>query len=154
METIYIIASVWLGLAVLSAIVASHLRISIALVEIMVGVFAAALINRHWGPGAFGSDLEWVRFLASTGAVLLTFLAGAELDPRVIRTKWQEVLIVGIVGFLAPFLGCAAFARFILHWDPEPVGWRGWRCQLLQWRWFMPLCWKRDLIKRSSAKAF
>lgn len=118
METIYIIASIWLGIAVFSAILAYHLRISIALVEIMVGIFAAAFINHQWGAGAFGSDLEWVRFLASTGAILLTFLAGAELDPKVIRTKWQEVLVVGFVGFLAPFLGCTAFARFILHWDP------------------------------------
>jgi Kef-type K+ transport system membrane component KefB len=50
---------------------------------------------------------------------LLTFLAGAELDPRVIRTKWQEVFIVGIIGFLAPFLGCAAVARFLLHWNVQ-----------------------------------
>jgi len=119
METIYVIASVWLGLAVFAAIVAHHLRISIALVEIIVGVIAATVVNHWWGAGAFGSDLEWVRLLASFGAVLLTFLAGAELDPKVIRTKWQEVSVVGFVGFLAPFLGCAAFARFILHWDPR-----------------------------------
>lgn len=117
MEHIYAIAAMWLGLAVVSAIVAYHLRISIALVEICVGIFAAALINKHWGAGAFGSDLEWTRFLASSGAVMLTFLAGAELDPRVIRTKWIEVGVVGLVGFLAPFLGCTAFAHFFLHWD-------------------------------------
>ncbi len=56
-------------------------------------------------------------FNASTGAVLLTFLAGAELDPRVMRAKLGEVSTIGIVGFLAPFLGCAAVAYFILHWD-------------------------------------
>ncbi|MBI5024192.1 MAG: cation:proton antiporter [Candidatus Omnitrophica bacterium] len=119
METIYIIASIWLGLAVFSAIVAYHLRVSVALVEIVVGIFAVAAINQWRGAGTFGSDLEWIRFLSSTGAILLTFLAGAELDPRVIRTKWKEVLVVGFVGFLAPFFGCAAFARFILHWDPH-----------------------------------
>lgn len=119
MEKIYIIASIWLGLAVFSAIIAHHLRISIALVEIIIGMFAATAINHYWGAGSFGSDLEWIRFLASIGAVLLTFLAGAELDPAVIKTKWKEVSVVGLIGFLAPFLGCAAFARFILHWDPS-----------------------------------
>jgi len=119
MEQIYIIASVWLGLAVVSAVIAHHLRISIALVEIIIGMFAATAINHYWGAGSFGNDLEWIRFLASAGAVLLTFLAGAELDPNVVRKKWKEVLIVGLVGFLAPFLGCTAFARFILHWDPS-----------------------------------
>jgi len=119
MEQIYTIASIWLGLAVISAIIAHHLRISIALVEICTGVIVANIASHFFGPNALGSNLEWLRFLASTGAILLTFLAGAELDPKVIRTKWREVAVVGIVGFLAPFLGCAAFARFILHWDPR-----------------------------------
>jgi Kef-type K+ transport system membrane component KefB len=118
MENTFAIASLWLGLAVFSAIIAYHLKISIALVEICMGI-VAAIMNHFWGPNAFGSNLEWLRFLASSGAVLLTFLAGAELDPRVIRTKWKEVVIVGFVGFLAPFLGCTAFARFFLHWDPR-----------------------------------
>ena len=119
MENIFAVASLWLGLAVFSAIIAYHLKISIALVEICIGIVAAAVMDHFFGPNAFGSNLEWLRFLASSGAVLLTFLAGAELDPRVIRTKWKEVMAVGLVGFLAPFLGCTAFARFILHWDPR-----------------------------------
>ena len=119
MEQIYAIAALWLGLAVFSAIIAHHLRISIALVEICVGVVVANIASHFFGPNSFGSNFEWLKFLASTGAILLTFLAGAELDPKVIRTKWREVVVVGIVGFIAPFLGCAAFARFILHWDPR-----------------------------------
>ena len=119
MEGIFTTAAVWLGLAVFSAIVAHHLRISIALVEICVGVIAANIASRFFGPNSFGNNFEWLKFLASTGAILLTFLAGAELDPKVIRTKWKEVVVVGIVGFIAPFLGCAAFAHFILHWDPR-----------------------------------
>src|SRR5208337_3982995 len=87
------------------------------LVEICVGVAAGALAGWIGKFGALGSNLEWLRFLASSGAVMLTFLAGAELDPRVIRTKWVEVTVVGLVGFFAPFLGCTAFAYFFLHWD-------------------------------------
>src|SRR3990167_6249012 len=108
MEGIYTIAALWLGLAVFSAIIAHHLRISIALVEICIGVVAANIVSHFFGPDAFGSNLEW-----------LTFLAGTELDPKVIRSKWKEVVVVGIIGFLAPFLGCTALARFILHWDPQ-----------------------------------
>ncbi len=119
MEQIYTIAALWLGLAVFSAIIAHHLRISIALVEICIGVIVANIASHFFGPNSFGNNFEWLKFLASAGAILLTFLAGAELDPRVIRTKWREVVVVGIVGFIAPFLGCAAFARFILHWDPR-----------------------------------
>ncbi len=117
MENIFTIATIWLGLAVISTVIAYHLRVSIALIEICVGVAAAAIANHFFGQGVLGSNLEWLRFLASAGAVLLTFLAGAELDPKVISSKKKEVLVIGTIGFLAPFLGCAALARFILHWS-------------------------------------
>ena len=58
-----------------------------------------------------------VAFLASSGAVLLTFLAGAELDPVVLRTKLKEVTVVGLIGFLAPFLGCTAIAYYGIGWN-------------------------------------
>lgn len=119
MEQLFLVAALWMGMAVLSAILANHLRISIALVEICVGVFAAELAI-YWGKTEWlGSSQEWLRFLASSGAVLLTFLAGAELDPKLIRKKWKEVTVVGFVGFLAPFLGCAAIARYGLGWDSQ-----------------------------------
>jgi Kef-type K+ transport system membrane component KefB len=116
-EQIFVIASVWLGLAVVSAIIAYHLRISIALVEICVGVAAGAAAASVGKTGALGANLEWLRFLASSGAILLTFLAGAELDPDVIKAKLGEVCIVGLVGFFTPFLGCAALARYALGWN-------------------------------------
>jgi len=116
MEQIFTIASIWLGLAVISAIIAYHLRVSIALVEICVGVITAAAAS-FYKTEDLGSNLEWVRFLASSGAVLLTFLAGAELEPGVIRAKLKEVTVVGLIGFFAPFLGCAAIAHYLLGWE-------------------------------------
>lgn len=119
MEAIFTHAAAWLFLALVSAVVAHHLKISIALVEICVGVAAAAAADRFLGPGALGADAEWLRFLAAAGAVMLTFLAGAELDPEIMRTKIREVSVVGLVGFVAPFLGCAAIARYILGWGAD-----------------------------------
>jgi len=117
MEHIFAIAALWLGLAVFSAVVAYHIRVSIALVEICVGMAAAAVAVYIGKPDALGSNSEWLRFLAASGAILLTFLAGAELEPDVIRKKLKEVTIVGLVGFLAPFLGCSAIARYLLDWN-------------------------------------
>jgi Kef-type K+ transport system membrane component KefB len=117
LEHIFTLASLWLGLAVISAVVAYHLRVSIALVEICVGVIAAAVAGYFGKLDALGSNLEWLRFLAASGAVLLTFLAGAELEPEVIRKKLKEVSVVGLVGFFAPFLGCAAIAHYVLNWN-------------------------------------
>jgi len=118
-EHIFTIAALWLALAIVSAVIAYHLRVSIALVEICVGVLAAAAAGYFGKTDALGSNLEWLRFLAATGAILLTFLAGAELEPDVMRTKLKEVTVVGLVGFFAPFLGCAAVARFLLGWNPQ-----------------------------------
>ena len=117
MEQLFTTASLWLGLAVLSAVIAYHLRISIALVEICVGVAAAAGAVFFGKIDALGSNQEWLRFLASSGAILLTFLAGAELDPDVLRKKLKEVSVVGLIGFFAPFFGCAAAAYYLLGWN-------------------------------------
>ena len=117
MDPIFATAALWLALAVVSALIAAHLRLSIALIEICLGMAVAALAG--WLPieDVLAADSDWIRFLASSGAVVLTFLAGAELDPQVMRTKLQEVSVVGLIGFLAPFLGCAAVAFYILGWD-------------------------------------
>jgi len=117
MEHAFTLAALWLGLAVLATVLAKHLRVSMALLEICIGIVAGAVAEYLFSPEALGSNEDWLRFLASTGAVFLTFLAGAELEPAVFRAKFKEVSIVGLVGFLAPFLGCAALARFVLHWD-------------------------------------
>jgi Kef-type K+ transport system membrane component KefB len=113
------IAALWLALAVVATIIASHLRMSMALVEICVGMGAALVASQFFGPDALGGNRDWLRFIASIGAVLLTFLAGAELDPAAVRTKLKEVTLVGLAGFFAPFLGCAALARFALGWDGQ-----------------------------------
>jgi Kef-type K+ transport system membrane component KefB len=116
MESIFFIAGIWLVISVVAAVIAYHLDISIALVEICLGVAAAAVADHFFGQGSLGGSQQWLQFLASAAAVLLTFLAGAELDPVVIRTKLKEVSVVGIVGFLAPFAGGTAVAHFILGW--------------------------------------
>ena len=111
MEHIFTTAAIWLGLAVLSTIIAYHLKISIALIEICIGVAAAAVANHFFGQilleVIWNGCVSWLR----QAQFCLHFLAGAELDPKVISSKKKEVSIVGLVGFLAPFLGCAAITQ-------------------------------------------
>jgi glutathione-regulated potassium-efflux system ancillary protein KefC len=121
MEQTYAIAAAWLALAVVSTVLASHLRVSMALVEICVGIVAAFIADHFLYPNALGAHLDWLRFIASIGAVLLTFLAGAELDPAAMKAKFGEVIVVGLFGFFAPFLGCAALARFVLGWGGPAI---------------------------------
>ena len=49
--------------------------------------------------------------------VVLTFLAGAEVDPNVLRFKWRQALAIGGVSFLIPFAGAGLFAHFVVGWN-------------------------------------
>jgi Kef-type K+ transport system membrane component KefB len=88
--------------------------------EIVVGTVAQLAIGALVGGEALGAKAPWITFLAGTGAIVLTFLAGAELDPDVFRAKWKESSAVGLVGFFGPFFGAALVAHYILHWAWRP----------------------------------
>ena len=119
MTEIYALAALWLGLALVATLVSIWLRVATALSEIVVGTIAQLVIGALVGTAVLGADETWIRFLSGTGAIMLTFLAGAELDPDVFRRKWKEATAIGLISFLAPFFGCAAAARWLLGWSAE-----------------------------------
>lgn len=118
MTEIWTLAALWLGLALVATLLSIWLRIATALSEIVVGTIAQLVIGAIIGAAMLGTDQTWVKFLSGTGAILLTFLAGAELDPAVFRERWKEAGAIGVISFLVPFLGCAVAARYLLGWDP------------------------------------
>ncbi len=120
MTEIWALAALWLGLALVATLVSIWLRVATALSEIVVGTIAQLFIGALVGTSVLGADQTWIKFLSGTGAIVLTFLAGAELDPVVFRRNWKEAVAVGSVSFLVPFLGCTAAARYLLGWDPLP----------------------------------
>jgi len=108
MANVWLASALWLGLALAAAIVSIRVATSVALIEIMVGAVAGNVI---------GLDLtEWVNFLAGFGAILLTFLAGTEIDGRVVRKHFRSSMTIGIVGFIAPYLGVLAYAHYGVGW--------------------------------------
>jgi len=117
MTDVWLTAALWLGLALFAALLSIRLRIATALSEIIVGTGAQLIIGAVAGTAALGAGEPWIKFLAGAGAIVLTFLAGAELDPVVFRAKWKEATVIGLVAFFAPFFGCAAAAHYLLHWD-------------------------------------
>lgn len=120
MEQVWFVAALWLLLALVAVLVANWLRVSTALSEIVVGTVAQLAIGALAGGEALGAKAPWITFLAGTGAIVLTFLAGAELDPGVFRAKWKESSAVGLVGFFCPFFGAALVAHYALHWAWRP----------------------------------
>jgi glutathione-regulated potassium-efflux system ancillary protein KefC len=120
MTGVWALAALWLGLALIASLLSIWLRVSTALSEIVVGTIAQLIIGAAIGSAVLGTDESWVKFLAGIGAIVLTFLAGAELDPVVFRAKWREAVSVGLASFAFPFLGCAAAAHWLLGWEVMP----------------------------------
>jgi Kef-type K+ transport system membrane component KefB len=99
-----------MGLALFASLISIRLGISVALIEILVGVLAGNFLGIH-------KTTEWINFLAMLGSGVLTFLAGAEIDPASLKANLKASLIVGVLSFLIPFIGVWMFAQFVLGWN-------------------------------------
>jgi Kef-type K+ transport system membrane component KefB len=110
--SVYAVAAVWLGLALAAALISIRVGISVALIEIVVGAVAGNVpwVNSHVEQTAFTA------FLATIGSVLLTFLAGAEIDPISLKRHWRASLSIGAVSFFLPLIGAFAVCYWVLHW--------------------------------------
>jgi len=110
LENIWFIAAIWMGLAFVASLISIRLGVSVALVEILVGVIAGNFLGVH-------KTTEWINFLAMLGSGVLTFLAGAEIDPVSLRSNLKASFIIGILSFLLPFLGVWFFTQYVLGWQ-------------------------------------
>jgi Kef-type K+ transport system membrane component KefB len=111
MNSDYVFA-IWIGMALLASVISIRLGISVALVEILVGAVLGNI------PGLKGhiQQTDVTTFLAGAGSLMLTFLAGAEIDPVSLRRHWKASLAIGAVSFLLPFLGAFGFCKLVLDW--------------------------------------
>src|SRR5215468_2473812 len=108
MDNVWFASALWIGLALVAASLQAWVAVSVALLEIIIGAIAGNLVDLTLTP--------WVNYLAGFGAILLTFLAGAEIDAKVIRRHFGSTMAIGAVGFFAPYLGVLAWAHFISGW--------------------------------------
>ena len=107
-DNIWLTSALWIGLALAASLISIRLALSVALVEIMVGAFGGNLIGMPLAP--------WINYLAGFGAILLTFLAGGEVDMEVVRRNVGASIGIGFLSFLLPYLGCMMAARYLLGW--------------------------------------
>src|SRR6266498_1657552 len=109
MENIWFVAAAWMGMALIASVISIRLGISVAVVAMFVGVIGGNFLGFHSTP--------WIDFLATFGSGLLTFLAGAVIDPESLRKHLKPSLVIGGVSFLLPFLGAVAFAHYVVGWE-------------------------------------
>jgi Kef-type K+ transport system membrane component KefB len=110
---IYYVAAIWLGMALIASLVSIKIAVPAALAEIVVGALAGNIpgLREHI------TQTDFVVFLASVGSLVLTFLAGAEIDPVSLRGHWRASLSIGLVSFALPFLAAFGFCGLVLGWN-------------------------------------
>ncbi|HLC43037.1 MAG TPA: cation:proton antiporter [Methylomirabilota bacterium] len=96
------------GLILLASMASVEFGLSVALIEIAFGVIAGNFLGLQTTP--------WLDFLASFAGIVLTFLAGAEVDVGLMRKKLKESLLIGGISFAAPFFGAWVFCQYVLGW--------------------------------------
>jgi Kef-type K+ transport system membrane component KefB len=97
-----------MALALVAAMGSLYITISAALFEIVVGAIAGNTI---------GLPLtDWISYIAGFGAVVLTFLAGTDIDPHVVKRNFGSSVSIGLMGFFAPYIGCLLLAHYGLGW--------------------------------------
>jgi Kef-type K+ transport system membrane component KefB len=103
------LAAVLAGAVVLASMISVEVGLSVALVELALGVVFG---------NAFGLDAnaDWLVFVANFASIVLTFLAGAEVDPDDFRERFGASLTIGLVSFVGPFVASTAVAYGILGW--------------------------------------
>jgi len=131
-DNIWFIAAVWMGLALLASLISIRTGISVALIEIVVGVVVGNLaVGFEGGTLQVGiasanasaghlhhilQSTEWTNFLALLGSGVLTFLAGAEIDPVSLKANWRVSVLIGVLSFAVPFAVVWFVAQFIFSW--------------------------------------
>lgn len=109
LQNIWLIAAIWMALAFAASLISIWTGVSVALIEILVGVVAGNFLGLH-------ANMDWINFLALLGSGVLTFLAGAEIDPRSLKANLRVSGLIGILSFGVPFIVVWMFAQFVLGW--------------------------------------
>ena len=108
----YYVIAIWVALALFASLVSVRIAVPVALCEIVVGALAGNIpgVREHVEATPF------VVVLAGAGSIVLTFLAGAEIDPGSLRRHWKAALCIGFAAFAVPFAGVWGFCELVLGW--------------------------------------
>jgi Kef-type K+ transport system membrane component KefB len=95
----------------LSSLISLRLGLAVAIIELIIAAIFGNLGILH--------VTDWMTIIATFGGILLTFMAGTEIDTHVMREKYKESFLIGFFSFLAPFIGASLFTYFIAGWNVQ-----------------------------------
>jgi Kef-type K+ transport system membrane component KefB len=103
------LAAVLAAIVLVASMLSVELGVTVALFELTVGVFAGNVFHLQ--------SQEWLDFIAKFASIVLTFLAGMEVDPAYMRRRLGASVGIGAVSFLGPFIFASSVAFFALDWS-------------------------------------
>lgn len=116
MTELLAIATFWVILSTIASFFSVWLKVTSAICEIIIGIVAAYILREHFDPNIINTEADWIKFVSTTGAIFLTFLAGTELNPGLFKEHWKSSISLGFMSFIVPFILCTLGIFFILHW--------------------------------------
>lgn len=103
------LAAVLSVLVLLASMVSVELGITVALIELTLGVVAGNVFDLR--------SQDWLDFIASFASIVLTFLAGMEVDPSYLRRRAKASFGIGFASFAGPFVFATLVALFVIDWS-------------------------------------
>src|SRR6266852_570789 len=102
------LAAILAAVVVLASMLSVELGVAVALFELGLGVVVGNVFDLQ--------SQQWLDFIASFASIVLTFLAGLEIDPGYFRERLGASLGIGFVSFIGPFVVASAVAYLGLGW--------------------------------------
>src|SRR3989441_8851410 len=102
------LAAILASAVVVASMLSVEAGIAVALLELGLGVALGNVFSLH--------SQQWLDFVAAFASIVLTFLAGAEVDPDDFRQRFGAAVGIGVVSFLGPFV-----VAWLVAWGP--LGW-------------------------------
>jgi Kef-type K+ transport system membrane component KefB len=103
------LAAVLAGVILVASVMSVELGVTVALLELSLGVVAGNAFHLH--------SQEWLDFIASFASIVLTFLAGMEVDPDYLRDRAKSTVGIGVASFAGPFVIASLVAYLVLDWS-------------------------------------
>jgi Kef-type K+ transport system membrane component KefB len=102
------LAAILAAVVLLASMLSVELGIAVALFELGLGVVVGNVFDLQ--------SQEWLDFIAAFASIVLTFLAGLEVDPGYLRKRFGASVAIGLVSFIGPFIVGSLVAYLALDW--------------------------------------
>ncbi len=102
------LAAVLGAVVLVASMISVELGVTVALLELTLGVIVGNVFHLQ--------TADWLDFIAKFASIVLTFLAGMEVDPGYMRDRAKATVSIGVASFVGPFVAAGLTSYFLIGW--------------------------------------